>query len=298
MRILVSGTSGFIGKAVSRRLEERGDSVVPLVRREGGEGILWNPQAGRFDVAGAEGANAAIHLAGENIASGRWSSARKKAIYDSRVIGTRLLCEGLAKLGRPPRVLVAASATGFYGDGGEIEQTETSGPGGGFLSEVCRAWEFACGAARNKGIRVVHLRIGLVLAPDGGALARMLPIFKLGLGGRIGDGRQWMSWITLGDLVRVFEFALADETLAGPVNAVAPNPVRNAEFSRALARALRRPALLAVPAVLLRVAAGQMAEELFLSGARVVPSVLTGRGFRFEHAFLDEALGALVAAAE
>jgi uncharacterized protein len=297
MRILVSGASGLIGRAVTRKLRERGDSVVPLVRREESEGILWNPQSGRFDAAGAEGADAAIHLAGESIASGRWSSARKKAIYDSRVNGTRLLCERLAKLGRPPRVLVAASATGFYGDGGEIEQNETSSPGRGFLAEVCRAWESACGAARSKGIRVVNLRIGLVLAPDGGVLARMLPIFKLGLGGRIGDGRQWMSWITLRDLVRIVEFALADETLAGPVNAVTPNPVRNSEFSRALARSLRRPALVAVPAVLLRAAAGQMAEELLLGGARVVPSVLTGHGFRFEESCLEAALDTLVAAA-
>jgi len=298
VQVLVSGTSGLIGSAVSRKLAggARGYTVVPLVRREGGDGVIWNPQTGRFDAAAAEGAEAVIHLAGASIASGRWSAARKREIFDSRVAGTRLLCEGLARLGRPPRVLIAASATGFYGDGGEIEQTETSGPGRGFLAEVCQAWEAACEGARRKGIRVVQLRIGLVLAREGGALALMLPIFKLGLGGKIGDGRQWMSWISLCDVVRIVEVALVDETLEGPVNAVAPNPVRNAEFSRTLARTLGRPALLTVPATLLKLVGGEMARELLLSGARVMPSVLTARGFRFEQPLLEGALEALLAA--
>jgi uncharacterized protein (TIGR01777 family) len=296
MRVLVSGASGLIGRGVSRRLSGRGDEVVPLVRREGSDGVVWNPRTGRFDAAAAEDADAVVHLAGASIASGRWSTARKRVIFDSRVVGTRLLCDGLAGLARPPRVLIAASATGFYGDGGELEQTETSGPGRGFLADVCKAWESATESARARGIRVVHLRIGLVLAREGGALALMLPIFKLGLGGQIGDGRQWMSWISLCDTVRIVELALTDETLAGPVNAVAPNPVRNAEFSRILARVLGRPALLPVPAALLRLVGGEMAQELLLSGARVVPSVLAARGFCFEQPLLEGALKALLAA--
>jgi uncharacterized protein len=293
MRVLVSGASGFVGSAICRRLRERGDTVERLVRGAA-DGVLWDPTTGRFDPAAAEGADAVVHLAGESVFSGRWNEKRKAAIRDSRVTGTRLLAEGLARLERPPRVIACASATGFYGDGGDAEQNEASPVGRGFLAEVCRDWESACAPAAERGIRVANLRIGLVLSTEGGALGKILPVFRLGLGGRVGDGRQWMSWITLGDLVRVVEWVLFDDALAGAVNAVAPHPVRNDEFTHALARVLRRPAVLPVPAIVLRLALGEMADELLLSGTRAVPKRLSERGFRFEHAQIEPALRALL----
>jgi uncharacterized protein len=293
MRVLVSGASGFVGSAVCRGLRDRGDGVERLVR-EGGDGVLWDPKTGRFDSTAAEGADAVVHLAGENVFSGRWNEERKAAIRDSRVTGTRLLSEGLAQLKRPPRVIACASAVGFYGDSGDVEQSEEGPPGRGFLADVCRDWESACTPAVKRGIRVANLRIGLVLSTQGGALRKMLPVFRLGLGGRIGDGRQWMSWITLDDLVRVVEHVLLDDTLAGAVNAVAPHPVRNEEFTHALARVLGRPAVLPVAAVVLRLALGEMADELLLSGTRAVPTRLCERGFRFEHAQIEPALHALL----
>jgi len=294
MRVLVSGASGFVGRAVCRRLVERGDTVVRLVRDAEGEGIRWDPTAGRFDAAAAEGADAVVHLAGENVASGRWTAQRRAVIRDSRVKGTALLAEGLARLSLPPRVLACASAIGFYGNGGDEEQTERSSLGRGFLAEVCRDWEAACAPALSRGIRVVNLRIGLVLDGKGGTLARVLPLFRLGLGGRLGDGRQWMSWITRADLVAVIEHVLADDGPAGPVNAVAPGSVRNAEFTQALARVLGRPAFLHVPVLVLRAALGEMADELLLGGARVIPRVLAERGFCFQQAEIEVALRELL----
>lgn len=294
MRVLVSGSSGLVGRALVSNLRQRGDEVMPLVRSGSGRGVAWNPRTGRFDAAGAERFDAAVHLAGQNLASGRWTAARKKEIYDSRVAGTRLLVEGLAMLQRPPRVLIAASAIGFYGNSGEAERSEVSPRGDGFLADVCADWEGACAAAVGRGIRVVHVRIGLVLSPDGGALHRMLPIFRLGLGGRIGDGRQWTSWISIGDLVEILVLALGDGRLAGPINAVSPQPVRNLELTATLARVLLRPAILPVPAFALRALLGEMADELLLASTRVVPRVLLDRGFRFEHPRLEPALRAFV----
>jgi uncharacterized protein (TIGR01777 family) len=294
MRVLVSGASGLVGRAVIRRLEERGDEVVRLVRREGEPGIHWNPKSGALDSAAAERADAVVHLAGESVASGRWTAQRKAEIRDSRVIGTRGLVERLSTLAARPRVIVCASAIGFYGNSGEEERGEDGALGRGFLAEICRDWEAACKPAAAAGMRVVLLRIGVVLAASGGALGQMLPVFRLGLGGRVGDGRQWMSWITLGDLVRIVERALDDDTLSGPVNAVAPHPVRNGDFVRALAGAIRRPALLPVPAGLLRLALGEMADEMLLTSCRVVPRLLMKRGFRFDHPDLEGALTALV----
>jgi uncharacterized protein len=293
MRVLVSGASGFIGSAVCRRLRDRGDGVDRLVRGEG-DGVHWEPKTGRFDSAAAEGADAVVHLAGESVFSGRWNEERKAAIRDSRITGTRLLAEGLARLARPPRVIACASAVGFYGNSGDAEQNEASPLGRGFLAEVCRDWESACAPAVKRGIRVANLRIGLVLSTQGGALRQMLPLFRLGLGGRVGDGRQWMSWITLDDFVRVVEHVLVDDALAGAVNAVAPYPVRNEEYTRALARVLGRPAVLPVPAFVLRLALGEKADELLLSGTRAVPKRLSERGFRFEHAQIEPALHALL----
>lgn len=295
MRVLVSGSSGLVGASLTTRLAAAGDTVVPLVRDATRAGVLWQPESGRFDAGAAEGADAIIHLAGEGVASGRWSAGRKRRIRDSRVIGTRVLAEGIARMRKPPRVLAVASGIGFYGSVGEEPRTESSPPGRGFLADVCVDWEAACDAARSL-TRVVHVRIGIVLAGAGGALSAMLPIFKLGLGGRIGDGRQWMSWIGFEDLLRVFERVLADESIVGPVNAVAPNPVRNAEFASTLAAVLQRPAVLPAPAFALRAILGEMAEELLLGGAKVVPDVLCTRGFSFAHPTLDEALRAALGA--
>jgi uncharacterized protein (TIGR01777 family) len=293
MRTLVSGASGLVGRALVGRLEARGDSVVPLVRRDGESGVRWDPKTGRFDDVAAEGFDAVVHLAGENVAAGRWTDRRRTEIRDSRVGGTRLLAEHLGGLRRPPRVLVCASAVGFYGDGGGVACTEASPRGRGFLAEVCEHWEAACRPASARGIRVVTLRIGLVLATEGGALPRMLPAFRMGLGARLGDGKQWMSWIALADLLAVIERATTDEALGGPVNAVAPEPVTNAEFTTTLARVLGRPAFLAVPALVLRAALGGMADELLLCGARVIPARLQDAGFPFEHAKLEPTLRAL-----
>ncbi len=293
MRVLVSGASGLVGRALVARLEARGDFVASLVRRAGASGVRWDPKAGTFDDTAAEGFDSVVHLAGENVAAGRWTEQRRSEIRESRVGGTKLLAQHLSALRRPPRVLVSASAVGFYGDGGAVECTEASPRGRGFLAEVCGDWEAACDPASARGIRVVKPRIGLVLAREGGALAQMLPAFKLGLGGRLGDGKQWMSWITLADLVSVIEHAIADETLRGPVNAVAPEPATNGQFTATLAAVLGRPAFLVVPAVVLRGALGGMADELLLSGARVVPARLREGGFQFRHPKLEPALRAL-----
>jgi hypothetical protein len=294
MRILVSGASGLVGGALVARLAARGDAVVRLVRRDGMSGVRWDASSARFDAVAAEGFDAAVHLAGEGIAGGRWSQKRRAAIRDSRVAGTRFLAGRLAALERPPKSFVCASAVGFYGDAGEARCTEATPPGRGFLAEVCRDWEAASDPASAKGIRVVNLRIGLVLAAEGGLLPRMLPAFKLGLGARLGDGRQWMSWITLADLLRVIERALADGAMRGPVNAVAPHPVRNATFTAALGGALRRPAFWTIPAFGLRAILGEMAEEMLLAGARVVPAKLRQAGFQFEHPRIETALDVLV----
>ena len=234
--------------------------------------------------------DAVIHLAGENIAGSRWTNRQKRRIRDSRVEGTRGLSEAVARLSRPPRVLVSASAIGYYGNRGAEPLTEDSLPGEGFLPETCRAWERATAPAREVGVRVVLLRIGIVLSPAGGVLQRLLPPFRLGLGGRLGTGRQFMSWIGLGDLVQVIRRALSDTTLEGPVNAVAPRPVRNEEFTRALGRVLHRPTLLPVPAFAIRLLLGEMGRELLLGGARVLPARLEATGFSFAGADIDSAL--------
>jgi uncharacterized protein (TIGR01777 family) len=239
----------------------------------------------RFD-----GVDAVVHLAGENIAAGRWTSARKAEIRQSRVEGTRRLCEALARLAQPPRVFVSASAIGFYGDRGAQTLTEESGAGSGFLPDVCREWEAATEPASQAGIRVVNLRFGMVLSPAGGALQKMLPPFKLGLGGRIGSGAQFMSWIAIDDAVGAIHQALSAESLRGPVNAVAPTPVTNAEFARTLARILRRPAFMPVPQFAARLAFGEMADALLLASARVMPVRLQESGYHFRFPELEGAL--------
>jgi hypothetical protein len=252
--------------------------------------VLWNPESGSLDAALVEAHDAFVHLAGENLAAGRWTRARKARIRDSRVKVTRRLCESLARLSQPPKVLVSASAVGYYGDRGEEVLTEESPSGAGFLAQVCREWEAACGPAVQKGIRVVNLRTGMVLSAAGGVLQRMLPLFRRGLGGRVESGRQYLSWIALDDLVGVIVHALTCDKLAGPVNAVAPNPVTNLEFTKVLGRVLRRPTFLAVPAWALRLALGQMVDELVLVSTRVAPVRLAATGFVFRYPELEGAL--------
>jgi uncharacterized protein (TIGR01777 family) len=240
-----------------------------------------------------EGLEAAVHLGGVNLSERRWTPAYKREIETSRVESTRVLAKLLAGLKRPPKTLLVASAAGFYGDRGDEVLDEASGAGEGYLPEICEKWEAASEAAARVGIRVVHMRLGVVLGREG-ALKKMLPIFRLGLGGRLGSGRQWMSWIGLGDAVRAILFAMKTETLSGPVNLTAPQPVTNAEFTRALGRALHRPAMLAVPAVALRLMFGEMADEALLWSTRAVPGKLIKAGFRFEQGTVDEALAAVM----
>jgi uncharacterized protein (TIGR01777 family) len=293
MRVAVSGSTGLVGSEVVTVLSVAGHEVVRLVRRApapGEKDVRWDPEKGEIDAAGLEGLDAVVHLAGENIASGRWTAARKAAIRDSRVNGTRLLCDALAGLARPPKTLVCASAIGYYGDRGADVLTEKSPPGAGFLPDVCREWEAAAESAMRKGIRVVALRIGMVLSPRGGALSRMLPPFRLGLGGVIGNGRQYVSWVALDDLVGIVLHALQSGELRGPVNAVAPVPVTNRELTEALGKVLSRPTLFPVPAFALRLAVGEMADALLLASARVVPRRLEETGYRFRFPELWAAL--------
>jgi hypothetical protein len=293
MRVVVSGSTGLVGSEVVASLSASGHEVVRLVRRApapGEKAVRWDPEAGRIDSGGLEGCDAVVHLAGENVGAGRWTAARKAAIRDSRVKGTRLLCDALANLARPPKTLVCASAIGYYGDRGEEVLTEESPPGAGFLPDVCREWEAAAEAAIRKGIRVVHLRIGMVLSPKGGALPRMLPPFRAGLGGVIGTGRQYVSWVVLDDLTGIVLHALSREELRGPVNAVAPRPVTNRELTEALGKVLSRPTLLPVPSFALRLAVGEMADPLLLASARVAPRRLEETGYRFRFPELRAAL--------
>ena len=298
MKILISGASGLIGSALTGKLTDAGHEVTRLVRSSAvaeHREIAWDPAGARLDAAALGGFGAVVHLAGESIAQGRWTNAKKERIRSSRVLGTQLLVQTLARLSRPPQVLVSASAIGYYGDRGDEELDEGSPPGSGFLPDVCRQWEAAAEPAREAGIRVVHPRIGLVLSVSGGALAKMLPVFRLGLGGPIGSGRQYVSWITLDDLVGTICHVIATDSLSGPVNAVAPAPTTNREFARALGRALRRPARLPAPALALRAMLGQMADELLLASTRVIPRRLMDSGFAFGDPDLEGAFRRLLA---
>ncbi len=291
VNVLVSGSTGFIGSALVPHLAERGCRVTRLVRRDPApseRAARWDPAAGTIDSAALEGVEGVVHLAGENVV-GRWTARKKARILESRVRGTRLLSEALAGLDPPPAVMVCASGQDFYGDRGVERVSEEAGAGSGFVSEATAEWEAASQPAADAGIRVVKARLGMVLGDGGGALARMLPAFRLGLGGRFGDGRQYVSWISITDVVRVIHHALTTGALSGPVNVAAPGPVTNAEFARALGRALSRPALLPTPAFALRLALGEMA-VLLLGGVRLDPSKLAASGFEFRHSDLESAL--------
>jgi uncharacterized protein (TIGR01777 family) len=295
LRVAVTGATGLVGGALVPALRAAGHRVDRVSRRPPAAGttdIQWDPARGLLDPRALEGVDAVVHLAGESIAALRWTPAVKERIRRSRVDGTRLLAETLGRLTRRPRVLVAASGVGYYGDRGEAPLTEESSPGSGFLAEVCREWERAADPARAAGIRVVHPRLGVVLARQGGALPRVALPFRLGVGGVIGSGRQYWSWIALPDLVRVVELALAVETLAGPVNAVAPTPVTNRELTRVLGRILGRPTLVPLPALAVRLLLGEMGQALLLDGARALPRRLERAGFRFRHPNLEDALRA------
>ena len=294
MRVVVSGASGLVGRALLPALEGAGHSVLRLGRGAGaGAGaVRWDPAAGAIDTAALAGVEAAVHLAGENIAVQRWTPAHKARVRESRVQGTRLLATSLARLEPPPQVLVCASASGYYGDRGDEVLREESAPGEGFLARVCGEWEAAADPARARGIRVVHLRIGVVLDPAGGALARMLPLFRAGLGAPLGSGRQYWPWITRDDLTSIICFALASP-LAGAVNAVAPEAVTNRDWSRTLARVLGRPLLPPVPGFALQIALGEMAGML-LASQRLLPAQLVAASYPFRAPRLEPALRALL----
>jgi uncharacterized protein (TIGR01777 family) len=291
--IVVTGASGLIGKRLVASLEGAGRRVLRAVRRDvrdPAREFLWDPAQGRIDRDKLVGVDAVVHLAGANVAGKRWTPAYKKLLIESRVQGTQLISEAIAALEPKPRVLTCASAIGFYGDRGDELVDESSPSGDGFLPDLCLQWERACQPARDAGIRVANMRIGVVLTPDGGALAKMLTPFKLGAGGVIGSGRQYMSWIALGDLVRAIGQVLDDDQLSGPVNLVAPSPATNREFTKTLGKVLFRPTLFPMPAFAARLAFGEMADELLLSGTRVAPTALKRSSFRFDHAELESAL--------
>jgi len=293
MRVAISGASGLIGSALVAELVDAGHDLVRLVRRDvddAVDAVRWDPVAQTIDRDGLNGIDAVVHLAAENIAARRWSARQKARIRDSRVQGTRLICETVAQLSLRPHTVVSFSGIGYYGDRGDVELDESAGPGTGFLPEVCQAWESATEPAREAGIRVVLLRCGVVLSRHGGALAQMLPFFRLGLGGVVGTGRQYWSWIAMDDVVRIILRAIEDPNLVGPVNCVAPHPVTNRQFTRALGRVLHRPTLLPLPGPLARLLLGEMARELLMASARLAPARLRNAGHSFLFSELEPAL--------
>ena len=296
MKVLVTGSSGLIGSALIPFLKERNHQIYKLVRIRADSlphEIAWDPDRGVINPSLLEGLDAVVHLAGENL-MGWWTATKKEKIRTSRVKGTRLLCRALSHLKQPPGVLVCASAVGYYGNRGDEILTEQSSRGRGFLADVCEEWEEATQATSEKGIRTLNLRFGMVLSPKGGALKQMLPIFKWGLGGQLGLGDQYVSWISIDDLTRVINYVIQEEKLAGPVNAVTPYPVTNAELTKTLGYILHRPTFFPMPTFAVRLIFGELGQGLLLSSERVQPKKLVGAGFRFDYPHLKEALRALL----
>jgi uncharacterized protein len=289
VRILISGASGLIGRALTESLRAAGHSVQTLVRRKPDESqgeMAWDPDAGVLDSSRLEGVDAVVHLAGKPI-DGRWTEATKRA---SRVRGTTLLAQAAAQLPTRPQVFICASAVGFYGSRGDEALDETSASGQGFLPDVCRAWEDAAAPARDASLRTVHLRSGIVLSRQGGILARVLPPFKMGAGGVVGTGEQWISWISLADAIAAIQHVIASAELSGPVNLTSPQPVTNAEFTHILGKILSRPTVLPLPAFAVKLLLGEMGDELLLAGQKVLPKKLLASGFAFAHPDLESAL--------
>jgi len=291
MRIAITGASGLIGRGLVASLQGDGHQIATLIRGRAPapNEIHWDPMAGEIDGKALEGFDALVHLSGENIA-GRFTEAHKKAITNSRVLSTGLLSRTLAKLAHKPKALICASAIGYYGDRGDEPLDESSAAGTGFLPDVCTAWEAAADPARNAGLRVCHVRVGVVLSAEGGALKELLLPFKLGVGGRLGNGKQFMSWIDYDDIVGAFAHCLVTEELSGPVNGTGPAPVRNAEFTKILGGVLHRPTMFPLPAPVVRTLFGEMGQALLLDGARVAPTALEKSGYRFRFSTLEDSL--------
>ena len=291
MNVLISGATGLIGSALIPELEGRGHRTTRLTRSpKGNEDVGWDPSAGEIDASRLAGHDAVVHLAGESIGEGRWTPEKKRLIMESRTRGTRLLAESIANLPEPPRVMVSASAVGYYGDRGNELLREESGPGSDFLAEVCKAWEGAADPAREAGIRVVHPRNGIVLSTAGGAFARTLPIFKLGVGGKIGSGRQYWSWVAIDDVVGAILHALTNDSVRGPVNVGSPNPLTNAGYTKVLGKVLNRPTVFPLPAPVARLAVGAVTDALLLASQRGEAAKLKETGYEFRYTELEAAL--------
>jgi uncharacterized protein (TIGR01777 family) len=297
MKILIGGSHGLVGTALIKLLEAQGHEIFRLVRHAPNSKteVEWSPDRYSIALARIEGFDAVVNLAGESIAEGRWTNDKKRRIRESRVKGTKLLGDALANLTVPPKTFVCASAIGYYGNRGDELLTEASAPGEGFLAKVCAEWEEATALAIEKGIRVVNARFGVILDTNGGALKKMVPPFRMGVGGRIGSGKQWMSWIALDDVVDGIQFALANDSIRGPVNFVAPVPVTNAEFTKTLGKTLSRPTIFPIPAFAIKLLFGEMGEALLLGGQRVAPERLVAGGYEFSYPQLEQALAHILA---
>jgi uncharacterized protein (TIGR01777 family) len=280
LKIAVSGATGFVASALIPVLKTSGHMIVPLGRDFF---AASNPKT-------LDGVEAVIHLAGDSVASSRWTAEKKSKIISSRMDTTRALCDAMGRMRKPPSVMICASAVGLYGDRGDELLDEESAPGRGFLPEVVAAWEAACAPARNLGIRVINVRFGVIVSPNGGALSKMIPAYRLGLGGRLGSGRQWWSWVSLNDVIGIIEYCLTHDAVRGAVNVVAPSAVRQIEFAQALGRALHRPSIIPMPAMVLKWVLGQMADEMLLASARIIPRRLTDSGYVFRDPELLPAL--------
>lgn len=292
MKVLIAGSSGLVGKALVEALKKRGDIPLCLVRREARQDneLFWNPLTGTLNKSQLTDIDAVVNLAGENIADGRWTAEKKKRMRDSRILTTQNLIRNISTLDKLPQVWINASAVGYYGDTGSIAIDESGPVGKGFLAELCKEWEAAADEAAQLGIRTVKLRIGMVLSPKGGALRKMSPFFKWGLGGKIGSGKQYMSWISIDDLIAMILFALDNQSLSGAINAVSPQPVTNSAFTKAFGKVLNRPTFFPLPAFVARLVFGEMADEVLLMNTQAVPQVMIERGFSFIHPHIEQAL--------